>query len=188
MALELNRERLERLLGAMVENLHGDWLLVGGALVALWLEPRRVTEDIDLVGLGSSPDDRLDLMRFADAMGLPIEAVNSAADYFVRRIPGWNEELELFRTGRQARIFRPSATLFLLLKMERLSDQDLFDCLAMMSLVRKDGLAIDIVTIIAALDNLTDTADASVLSRRATLRRELESWKASQSETRPSSD
>jgi hypothetical protein len=84
--------------------------------VALWLEPRRVTEDIDLVGLGGSPDDRLDLMRFADAMGLPIEAVNSAADYFVRRVHGWEQELELFLAGTGARLYRPTATLFLLLK------------------------------------------------------------------------
>jgi hypothetical protein len=182
MALELNRERLEGLLAAMVENLRGDWLLVGGALVALWLEPRRVTEDIDLVGLGGSSDDRLDLMRFADAMDLPIEAVNSAADYFVRRVPGWERELELFRAGRQARIFRPSATLFLLLKIGRLSDQDLSDCLAMMALVRKEGLALDTPKLIASLDNLTDTGDATVLNRRAKLKSELAGWRAGQSD------
>ncbi len=110
MLVKLDRERLQGILAAMAEQLRGDWLLVGGALVALWLEPRRVTEDIDLVGLGSSGEERLDLMRFADAMGLPIEAVNSAADYFVRRVPGWEDELERFHAAGQVRIYRPTAT------------------------------------------------------------------------------
>lgn len=176
MSAELDRQRLEAVLAAMVDTLRGDWLLVGGALVALWLEPRRVTEDIDLIGLGNPPQDRLDLMRFADAAGLPVEAVNSAADYFVRRIPGWERELELFRGGSQARIYRPSATLFLLLKIGRLSDQDLADCLALIARARKDGLPLDAGRVLSALDRLAVADAAAALGRREMLRRELMTW------------
>src|SRR5260370_1396195 len=52
---ELGRQRIEQLLTTMVDRMEGDWLLVGGALVALWLEPRRWTADIDFVTFTSSP-------------------------------------------------------------------------------------------------------------------------------------
>jgi hypothetical protein len=172
---ELGRQRLEEVLAAMADGLEGDWLLVGGALVALWLEPRRVTEDIDLVSFTGSQEQRYRLMELAAAAGLSIEAVNSAADYFVRRIPGWQQEVEIFRAGPRARIHRPSPTLFLLLKIGRLSDQDLADCHAMIARARADALPVDAGRILAALDELSATAEPAALRRREELRRKLAS-------------
>lgn len=54
-------------------------------------------------------------MDFALAQGLPLEAVNSAADFLPRRIPDRTDELELLHEGTHARIFRPTPTLLLLL-------------------------------------------------------------------------
>ena len=173
MAEDLDRERLEALLSAMAERLQGDWLLVGGALAALWLdEPSRTTEDVDLVGLSGAPEERLALMQFAEDMGLPIEAVNSAADFFVRRIPGWQEEIEIFRTGPKSRIYRPTPTLFLLLKIDRLSEQDLGDCLATIRKVRGAGLRLDSTRVLSTLDALTPS-DAPLQERRRLLRQAL---------------
>jgi hypothetical protein len=67
--VDLDRARLERVVEAIAERLPGDWLLVGGALVALWLEPRRTTEDVDIVGLGGTTDERLALLRLAAELG-----------------------------------------------------------------------------------------------------------------------
>lgn len=170
---ELDRERIEALLNAAADKLEGDWLLVGGALVALWLEPRRVTEDVDLIGLGGSAAERLALMELAHEEGLPVEAVNSAADFFVFRTPGWREELSLFRTGARARIFRPSPTLFLLLKLGRLSEQDLEDCLLLLEKVRSDSLTLDVERVLDALDALP-RAEGALDQRRSHLRAELE--------------
>lgn len=173
MAEDLDRERLEALLSAMTERLHGDWLLVGGALAALWLdEPGRTTEDVDLIGLSGAPEERLTLMQFAQEMGLPIEAVNSAADFFVRRIPGWQEEIELFRSGQKSRIYRPTATLFLLLKLDRLSEQDLADCVATVDKARSAGFRLDSARVLAVLDALPP-ADAALEERRRRLRQAL---------------
>jgi hypothetical protein len=172
-AEDLDRERLEALLSAMAERLHGDWLLVGGALAALWLdEPSRTTEDVDLVGLSGVPEERLALMQFAEEMGLPIEAVNSAADFFVRRIPGWQEEIEVFRTGPKSRIYRPTPTLFLLLKIDRLSEQDLGDCLATIEKTRSARLRLDLERVLSALDALPPS-DAALEERRRWLRQAL---------------
>jgi hypothetical protein len=170
---DLDQERLEALLSAMAERLQGDWLLVGGALAALWLdEPGRTTEDVALVGLSGTPEERLALMQFAQEMGLPIEAVNSAADFFVRRIPGWQGEIEIFRTGLKCRIYRPTPTLFLLLKIDRLSEQDLGDCLATIVKARGAGLRLDSERVLSALEALPPS-DAALEERRRSLRQAL---------------
>lgn len=173
MAGEMGRERLEEIVEAMLATLEGDWLLVGGALVALWLEPRRVTEDIDLVGLRGAADERLALMQFADRAGLSIEAVNSAADFFVRRIPGWESEIFPFREGAKGRLYRPSPTLLLLLKIGRLSEQDLADCQAVIERARRDSLPLDARRVSTAIEGLPPTNDSSLLDRRDLLRRNL---------------
>ena len=165
----LDRARLASIVDAVAERLAGDWLLVGGALVALWLEPRRTTEDVDVVGLGGTEGERAALLGLAADLGLPVEALNSAADYFVRRIDGWREEIVEFRAGARGRVFRPTHTLFLLLKLRRLSEQDLADCAAAVAQARAQGTAIDAARVRAALDALPAADDDALAARRAAL-------------------
>ncbi len=169
----LGREAIEELVNAMVRRLKGDWVLIGGALAALWLHPRRITEDIDLIGLEGTLEERLRLMEFAQDAKLPVEAVNSAADFFLRRIPGWREELILFRQGDRTRIYRPTATLFLLLKINRMSEQDLEDCMAVLDKPRSEAEPLDIQRVASALDALDQACDSVTSQRRAALRRAL---------------
>jgi hypothetical protein len=166
-------ESLDAVVSALLDRLEGDWLLIGGALVALWLEPRRVTEDIDLIGLSGSQDERLALMQAASDLGLPVETVNSAADFFVRRLPGWEHHIEPFRSAPRARLFRPTPTLFLQLKLGRLSEQDLADCLSLIDHARRNGLAVDTERVIAAL-SAQPAADEPLAGRRLRLRAALE--------------
>ncbi|MGH7318502.1 MAG: hypothetical protein ACRELA_02580, partial [Candidatus Rokuibacteriota bacterium] len=168
--MELDRARLEEIVDAIVQRLPGDWLLVGGALAALWLEPRRTTEDVDVLGLAGTADERMSLLRLAAELGLPVEALNSAADFFVRRIEGWREDLELFRHGARGRIYRPTVTLFVLLKLERLSERDLADSLAAVARARAEGLRFDPKRIVAALAALPPVTDPDLVRRRAQLR------------------
>lgn len=143
MSLELDRARIDEILDAIAQRLPGEWLLVGGALVAIWLEPRRVTEDIDIIGMSGSSSERLALMDLAVDLGLPVEVVNSAADFFVFRIPGWRTEIEVLRKGPHTTIYRPTPTLFLLLKIGRLSDRDLEDCRQLVRHARATAMPID---------------------------------------------
>jgi len=115
----MDGERIRAIVHEIGERLEGDWLLIGGGLVALWIEPGRTTEDLDIVGMAGCDDPRLALLQLADDLGLPVETLNSAADFFVQRIDGWEREVELLQRGSVGRIFRPSATLFLLLKVGR---------------------------------------------------------------------
>ncbi len=80
--LRLDRARIERFLDAACDRLEGEWLLVGGAAAAIWFMDGRVTEDVDLIGLAGTPAERRQLMELATEEGLPVEAVNSAADFF----------------------------------------------------------------------------------------------------------
>jgi hypothetical protein len=164
----LDRSRLDLVVQAVADRLDGDWLLVGGALVALWLEPRRMTEDVDLVSM-DEPDGRLALLGLAQDLGLPVEAMNSAADFFVRGIDGWRDDVVLFRTGVRGRVFRPTPTLFILLKMRRLSGQDLADCLAALEHARAERLDVDVARLAAALRGLPGGTDTALGLRRETL-------------------
>lgn len=173
MSPSLDHRRIQQLVAEFSERLDGDWLLVGGALVAFWLDTRRVTEDIDLIGLANTGRERLALMQVAEDLALPIEAVNSAADFFVRRIPRWQSEIEILVRGSRATIYRPTPTLFLLLKIGRLSERDLADCLAVIALSRAERMPLDDERVCAAMDNLDATADKALASRRKRLRKAL---------------
>jgi len=171
----MDGERIRAIVHEIGERLEGDWLLLGGALVALWIESRRTTEDIDVMGFAGCEDPRLALLQLADDLGLPIETLNSAADFFVQRIDGWESEIELLHRGSAGRIFRPSATLFLLLKLTRLSAQDLSDCLLLIEKAESEDLPLDRNRVLAALDGLEESEDAELAARRAQLRARLTS-------------
>jgi hypothetical protein len=168
---ELDRERIDAALQVVVDRLPGDWLLIGGALVAVWLEPRRRTEDIDLVAVRGTGAERLALLGVASDLGLPVEALNSAADFFVERIPNWLAETELFRQGSHGRILRPTPTLFLLLKLRRLSGTDLDDCMVMLARASSEQLPLDRTRVLTALDELPAATDSELRQRRARLRK-----------------
>jgi len=174
MTTALDAARLDAVIQRVADRLRGDWLLVGGALVALWLDARRVTEDVDLVGIQGTGADRLALFALAYDLGLPVEAVNSAAEYFVHRITDWRNHIELFRTGQSGRVFRPDPTLFLLLKMRRLSTRDLEDCLELLRRCRAEALAVDAPRLLTELASLAPADDSALAGRRGRLRAELE--------------
>lgn len=134
----MDQQRLRAILNELGERLEGDWILIGGALVAAWLSARRTTEDIDLIGLADSGTQRLALMRAGSDLGLPIEALNSAAD-------------------------------FLLLKMARLSEQDLEDCIIVLEHNKKASEPFDKERVLQALAGLRAPTDANQALRRATL-------------------
>ncbi len=163
----LDRDRLDAIVTSVCDRLEGEWLIIGGAIVALWFAPRRTTEDVDIIGLGGTAAERLSLMQLADSLGLPVESMNSAADFFVHRIADWRDQLVLFRKGAKGAVFRPSATLFLLLKVRRLDERDLEDCRGVIA----SGEAFDRGRIAMEIAALPAAADEEVARRRDELRR-----------------
>lgn len=131
--LRFDRSRIQALLELAGERLEGEWLLIGDGAAAAWFAPGRTTEDLDLIGLGGTQAERFALMELAAAAAIPIEAVSSTADFFVRRIDGWRDQMIELHRGSRATIYRPNATLFLLPKIGRLSAIDLDDCVALLA-------------------------------------------------------
>ena len=168
--LRFDRARIAAFLERAGAQLTGDWLLIEGAAAAAWFSTARTTEDIDLIGLAGTSAERLALMDLAVDAGLPIEAVNSAADFFVRRIDGWRAELVPLVRGPSATVYRPSPTLFLLLKLARLTATDLEDCLGLLAHCAATGEGVDATRVVARLDALTATEDEALALRRSTLR------------------
>lgn len=112
----------------LLKNLHGDWLLVGGALLHVLGISERVTIDIDLVPLDEITNkDQLEIMKIAEESCFPPETVNFAAEYFVKKQPNWKNELVILFENENLKIYRPSRKLFRLLKEQRGSETDLMD-------------------------------------------------------------
>lgn len=167
--LRFDRSRIAALLALAGERLDGEWLLIGGAAAAAWFSPTRTTEDVDLIGLAGTQDERFALMELAGEAALPIEAVNSAGDFFVRKIADWRDQLVVLHRGSRATIFRPTATLFLLLKLARLTAIDLEDCLGLLEHCRVSHEPIDRDRVRGAIAELPVDDDLALNERRRSL-------------------
>lgn len=167
--MDLDYSRLEELVQTIADRLEGDWLLIGGGLVSLWLDSRRMTQDLDVVSLEGTMERRYALMGLAQDLGLSIETINSAADFFVRQIPGWQDEIEAFYRGKKSTIYRPSPTLFFLLKAGRLSEQDLEDCAAMTRVASRGQLLVNVEAVVQFIEGLPVTNDPGLVDRRRDL-------------------
>ncbi len=140
----MDTKLLKKFIKLLGERVSGDWIILGGTVLPLLQASSRYTKDIDLAPpLGATQKDTLTLMEIAESLHLPIEAINQAAGFFLYRIPNWQKEIILFHEGTKATIFRPSATLYLLLKIERMSETDLEDCLKMIEFSKRRGEALD---------------------------------------------
>lgn len=127
-----------------VNRLSGDWIIIGGSVLQLLNIDVRVTTDIDIAGPDSATQkDTLTLMDIATEIGLPVEAINQAASYFLYKIPVWQSSLVLVQAGKLGRILRPNTDLFIKLKLARLTPSDLDDCLAMLHYAKQQKEQID---------------------------------------------
>lgn len=122
------------------DRLEGDWVIIGGIVLALLGIRHRVTLDIDIVGPAEATQEQtLALMEIAEKLGLPVEAINQVGAFFLRRIPGWETLLVRLHEGKSAVIHRPQVTLYILLKLRRFTETDLVDCLEFLRFARKAG-------------------------------------------------
>ncbi|MBN2498799.1 MAG: hypothetical protein JXR96_29680 [Deltaproteobacteria bacterium] len=164
----IDSELLTEFLKLAGERLEGDWVLLGGTVLPALGIGDRVTLDIDIAGPpGGGQEQLLAVMEIAEDLGLPAEAVNPAAAFFLQRIRGWQKHLVLLHRGAGARIHRPDATLFLLLKLRRLSEADLSDCLAMLRFARREGERLDRARVRRALSSEAEKVHSPGWHQRA---------------------
>lgn len=138
----------------ITEDIEGDWVIIGGSLLAIIQASNRSTVDIDICPLNElTNENRLNLMNLAIKSGLPIEAINPSADFFLRQIPNWKSSLVLFKAGKKGNIFRPSLELYFKLKLNRSSDTDIDDCISFINWHKKNSLEINFENIKNILKN-----------------------------------
>ncbi len=163
----LDAPTLERFVRLAGERLRGEWLVLGGTVIPLLGGRHRATLDIDLAGPADAGQDQINvLLQLALDLGLPVEAINQAAGFFLRDIEGWHAERVLLHAGPTARLYTPSATLYLLTKIERLTESDLGDCLEMLRLARRDGVEPDTVRLHAAIGAAKSASSSPQRGRR----------------------
>jgi len=128
----MDTQKIDQILNEVCNNLGGDWLLIGGSLVQLLKANDRATRDIDLVPFDASaeidPVLRLSFVQMAKKLGLVATSINHSAGFFVRQFHNWESQTKLFLSGPKGKVFRPTTTLFLALKIKRATEVDISDC------------------------------------------------------------
>lgn len=138
----INAKVMKKFLEKSTSKLSGEWIIIGGTVLPLIGIDHRVTIDIDIVNLNfkSSNDDSLKLMEIAEELKLPIESINQAGAYYLSKIEDVADHLVLLQESKKCKIYRPDAYLFIKLKIERLSETDLADCIQFIKKNEKEYL------------------------------------------------
>jgi hypothetical protein len=129
----MNQKTMKKFVEIASESLTGEWVIIGGTVMAVLGIEYRVTVDIDFVNLKnkSSNSDSLKLMGIAEQLGLPIESINQAGAYFLSKINDVQDHLVVIKETKSCKIYRPDVYLFVKLKLGRFTQTDLEDCLVM---------------------------------------------------------
>ena len=128
----MESSKISKILEFLCQNVGGDWLLVGGALVQIELSSERATEDIDLALIShptkSEAVAQNELFQYSmQQLQIGPESVNLAVMPFLNGFLGWQTECKILKSGTNGNIFRPNLTLFIALKLGRASAIDLKD-------------------------------------------------------------
>lgn len=116
-----------------------------------------------------------ELLRIARDLGLPVEAVNQSAAFFLHAIPDWRNRLHVLLVGSSARVLVPDVALFVELKLGRLSPSDLEDGLERIALARSRDDDVDDQRLLALISAQRDGRfNPDRLARLDVLRRVLE--------------
>ena len=159
----LDVKLLQEFLRQAGDKLKGEWLLVGGTLLPAVGLNVRSTVDIDLVGLGTQEDAQsLAVMELTDGLGLSIETINQAAAFFVKKVGHKKSDLLPLHKGRNAEIFRPSVLLYWKLKLARLSEADVMDCLHYFNFCKGNGDIVDLTELRELLTRAEKSAGSAV--------------------------
>ena len=158
----LDPRLLQRFVTLAGERLKGDWVVIGGAVLPLLGVAHRTTLDIDVAG----PDEAdmgqmLALIVIAEEIGLSAAGINPAGSHFLRLVEDWPDHLIVVHRGSSATIHVPDATLYLLLKLRRLSESDLLDAVRMIALAEERGEAIDAARVRNAAVQALDAAPSA---------------------------
>jgi hypothetical protein len=130
----INSEIVKLFIEKALKDLDGDWVIIGGTVLSLLGIEERVTIDIDFISISRTNSNlqTIKLMELAETIGLPIETINQSGEFYLHKIPDFIENLVLLAESKRCKIYRPNAYLFFSLKLARMSETDINDCLLFM--------------------------------------------------------
>lgn len=141
---EINKKTLEKFVKLAGEELEGNWVIIGGAMLIYLGASERTTYDIDLVGPPEADQGQmLKVFQITEKLGLEIGTINQAAAFFINKLKDWRNSITLVHKGKSANIYRPNTTLYILTKLFRFTENDLKDCLSMLSYAKKNKEEVD---------------------------------------------
>jgi len=131
----MNQKVLKKFLRIASEELTGEWVLIGGTVLPALGIDYRATTDIDFICLEENQRrDLLKLMHIAEKLG----SINQAGAYFLEKISDYKNNLVLLQKTNKLKIYRPNITLYIQLKIARMSEADLSDCLQMLQYTKNN--------------------------------------------------
>jgi len=153
-----------------VKSLFGEWVVIGGAVLHALNIEERTTMDIDLARKSGGEDQTLELMKISEKLKLPVTTINQAGSFFLNKIENWKDNLILMAESQNCKLYRPNGTLFLLLKIQRMSESDLQDCLQMLKFCKKENEQVDSKLLKRNLQIAKNkSSEESILNRLKTL-------------------
>ncbi len=141
--MTIDRKLLQKFQKLALASLSGEWVVIGGTVLHLLDRDERLTLDIDLARKSGKLDETIELMDIAEKLKLPVTAINQAGSFFLKQIPDWESKLVLWAESKACRLYRPNGELYLQLKMARMSESDLQDCLQMIDYCKQEGEALN---------------------------------------------
>lgn len=122
------------------QKLSGNWILLGGTVLHYFNKDLRVTTDIDIYrnDSKSSNADQLELMKISESLNLPVETINISAGFFLEKMKDYSKHLVLIEESKKFKLYRPDLYLFCRLKIQRLSEGDLQDCIEYAKLFKEE--------------------------------------------------
>ncbi|MBC7385828.1 MAG: hypothetical protein H7301_06670 [Cryobacterium sp.] len=123
--------KVDALLEDLCQTVGGKWLLLGGSVGPLESGGNRALEELDLLSIShpklSAVDAQAELVIAATRIGLDPKTLNTSARFFLEGIKNWQNQILVSRRGPKGIIYKPSLTLFTVLKLKRGTELDMQD-------------------------------------------------------------
>src|SRR5690606_8293392 len=104
----INSKLLKKFFTLADKRLSGEWVIIGGVVLHLVDLDYRSTSDIDIIFLNNQNHNEvsLALMEISEKLGLPLNAINRAGEYFLTKANYKRQDLIQVYIGKSITIYR----------------------------------------------------------------------------------
>ncbi len=135
---------LQKFVQLMGDELRGDWVFCSSVILPLLSVSSNVYSEID-IALPQDVDTTniVRLFSIAERLGWPVETVQLHATHYAQSIADWRRMVLPLRKSKNCGVYRADVNLFVAMRMQRLTEADLTDCLDYVAYALREGEAIN---------------------------------------------